>query len=105
VERQSAFSAGVTLAGKWTGRIRRRIAGEGIQPANRRLQTRAEPPKRGRAQGQLASQPFFKGARGVWRTADTGVLAQDMAEMLGIPREEVGAKSFRIGGATGRRWR
>jgi hypothetical protein len=30
VERQSAFSAGVTPAGKWTRRIRRRIAGEGL---------------------------------------------------------------------------
>jgi hypothetical protein len=63
-------------------------------------QTGAAPPTRGRAQGLLAHQPFFMGARGVWRTADTRILAQDMAVALDMPREEVGAKSFRIGGAT-----
>ena len=63
-------------------------------------QTGAAPPARGRAQGALALQPFFKGERGVWRTADTRALAQDMAVTLGMPAAEVGAKSFRIGGAT-----
>jgi hypothetical protein len=63
-------------------------------------QTGSAPPRRGRAQGALALQPFFQGARGVWRTADTRALAQRMADALGMPKEEVGAKSFRIGGAT-----
>jgi hypothetical protein len=63
-------------------------------------QTGAAPPARGRALGALAPQPFFKGASGVWRTTDTRILAQDMAVMLGMPATEVGAKSFRIGGAT-----
>jgi hypothetical protein len=65
-----------------------------------RAQTGTAPPARGRALGALALQPFFRGANGVWRTTDTRVLAQDMAVMLGMPATEVGAKSFRIGGAT-----
>jgi hypothetical protein len=64
------------------------------------IQTGGAPPARGRALGALALQPFLRGARGVWRTADTRILAQDMAVMLGMPATEVGAKSFRIGGAT-----
>jgi len=35
-----------------------------------------------------------------WDTGDTRALARRMASLLGISTKEVGAKSFRIGGAT-----
>jgi hypothetical protein len=61
------------------------------------------PPTRGRiASGHPAArQPLFVSASGApWDTADTRELARRFAVDLGIPPLEVGAKAFRIGGAT-----
>ena len=56
---------------------------------------------RGRAAEPLASTPFFTGESGAaWQTSDTRQLAQEMGAALGIPAVELGARSFRIGGAT-----
>jgi hypothetical protein len=48
-----------------------------------------------------AKMPLFTSASGApWTTADTRSLARRFASDLGIPQLEVGAKAFRIGGAT-----
>jgi hypothetical protein len=62
-----------------------------------------EPPAAGRiAAGHPAAQaPMFVAAAGrPWDTGDTRELARRFAAALGIPTSEVGAKAFRIGGAT-----
>jgi hypothetical protein len=61
------------------------------------------PPTRGRipAGHSAAKQPFFVSPSGApWDTTDTRDLARRFAVDLGIPPLEVGAKAFRIGGAT-----
>ena len=49
----------------------------------------------------MAAEPIFTTEFGTpWDTGDTRALARRMAACLGIPTEDVGAKAFRIGGAT-----
>ena len=51
--------------------------------------------------GTFYRLPFFIGPSGeAWDTGDTRALARRMAVAVGIPSEQVGARSFRIGGAT-----
>ena len=48
-----------------------------------------------------ANTPLFVTPTGVpWRTDDVRALAQRVAALVGIPPSAVGAKCFRIGGAT-----
>jgi hypothetical protein len=62
-----------------------------------------EPPARGRisASRAEATWPMFVSASGLaWDTGDTRALARRFAVELGIAAADVGAKAFRIGGAT-----
>jgi hypothetical protein len=62
-----------------------------------------EPPARGRisASRAEATWPMFVSPGGTaWHTGDTRALARRFAVVLGIDPADVGAKAFRIGGAT-----